>query len=164
MLSFPRKKWKWLRAGLEPTTRQMACHALTNWVTDSPSNSVAEFEYLSLSCQGSSRSGYQAGMLDGEGLRALSARHRLGQVPWVPILSITRITAGLCHQRLVHEITRFTTRCSQQKIILRGKVGVDSVPIPEFAVYHDPFFDPFFDPFPNSFRVLVLSGRKLPIN
>ena len=31
------------------------------------------------------------------------------EVPWVPILSITRITPGLCYQRLVHEIT-FTTR------------------------------------------------------
>ena len=35
----------------------------------------------------------------------------------------------------------------------RFKVGLDSVPIPEFAVYHDPFFDPF----PNPFCVLVLS-------
>ena len=34
------------------------------------------------------------------------------------------------------------------------KVGLDSVPIPQFAVYHNPFFDPF----PNPFRVLVLSS------
>ena len=36
----------------------------------------------------------------------------MGQVPWVPILSITRDTAGLCQKRFVHEIrfaTRFTT-------------------------------------------------------
>ena len=45
--------------GLEPTTWQMACYAPTNWATESPGNSVAEFEYLRLSCQGSSRSGYQ---------------------------------------------------------------------------------------------------------
>ena len=32
-------------------------------------------------------------MFDEEGV--VSARHRLGQVPWVPILSITLITAGL---------------------------------------------------------------------
>ena len=33
-------------------------------------NSVAEFEYIiRLSCQGSSRSGYQAGMSDGDGSR-----------------------------------------------------------------------------------------------
>ena len=37
-----------------------------------------------------------------------------------------------------------------------GKVGVDSIPFPEFAVYHDPFFDLF----PNPFRVLVLSIRQ----
>ena len=50
-------------------------------------------------------------MFDEEGV--VSVRHRLGQVPWVPILSITHITAGLCYQQLVHEImfaTRFTTR------------------------------------------------------
>ena len=53
---------------------------------------------------------YQAGMFDDEGV--VSVRHRLGQVPWAPILSFTHITAGLSHQRLVHEITfatRFTT-------------------------------------------------------
>ena len=33
------------------------------------------------------------------------------------------------------------------------KFGLDSVPIPEFAVYHDPFIDQFPDPF----HVLVLS-------
>ena len=45
-------------------TWQMACHALTgNCATESPSNSVAEFEYLKLSC----RSEYQAGF-DGEGV------------------------------------------------------------------------------------------------
>ena len=32
-------------------TWQMACHALTNWATKSPSNSVAEFEYLRLSAR-----------------------------------------------------------------------------------------------------------------
>ena len=49
-------------------------------------------------------------MFDEEGV--VSARHRLGQVPWVPIVSITHITAGLRYQWLVHEImfvTRFTT-------------------------------------------------------
>ena len=49
-------------------------------------------------------------MFDEEGV--VSVRHRLGQVPWAPILSFTHITAGLSHQRLVHEITfatRFTT-------------------------------------------------------
>ena len=40
---------------------------LTNWSTESLGNSVAEFEYLRLSCQGSSRSGYQAGMFNGGG-------------------------------------------------------------------------------------------------
>ena len=88
-----------------------------------------------------------------------SYRDNMGQVPWIPILSITRNTAGLCHQWFVHEITfatRFTT-CSRTKSCLpRGKVGLDSVPIPEFAVYHDLFFDPF----PNPFRVLVLSFKK----
>ena len=62
-----RRKWReikrgkeseWLREGLKPTTWQMACHALTNWATESPGNSVTEFEYLRLSCLGSSRSGY----------------------------------------------------------------------------------------------------------
>ena len=48
-------------------TWQMACHALTNWATESIGNSVAKFEYLRLSCQRSSQSGYQAGMFDGEG-------------------------------------------------------------------------------------------------
>ena len=33
-----------------------------------PSNSVAEFEHLRLSCQEFSRSRYQAGMSDGEGV------------------------------------------------------------------------------------------------
>ena len=41
----------------------------------------------------------------------------------------------------------------QQKIILVASYVAKSVPFPEFAVYHDPFFDPF----PNSLRVLVLS-------
>ena len=49
-------------------TWKMTCHALTNRVTESPSNSVTEFEYLRLSCQESSRSRYQAGMSDGEGV------------------------------------------------------------------------------------------------
>ena len=44
----------------------MACHALTNWATKSFGNSVAKFECLRLSCQGSGQSGYQAGTFDGE--------------------------------------------------------------------------------------------------
>ena len=38
------------------------------------------------------------------------------------------------------------------------KVGLDSVTISEFAVYHDPFFDPFSNPF----CVLVLSTSMVP--
>ena len=49
-------------------TWQMACHALTNRATKSPDNSVARFEYLRLSCNGSSQSRYKAGVLDGEGV------------------------------------------------------------------------------------------------
>ena len=48
------EKRQWLREGLEPVTWQMACHALTNWTNKSLGNSVTEFEYLRLSCQGSS--------------------------------------------------------------------------------------------------------------
>ena len=59
------------------------------------------------------------------------------------LFSASLTTPQLCHQQFVHEIT-FATRF---------KVGLDSVPIPEFAVYHDLFFDPF----PNPFCVLVLS-------
>ena len=44
-----------------------------HWVTESLGNSVAEFEYLRLSCQVSSWSRYQAGMADGEGVA--SAKH-----------------------------------------------------------------------------------------
>ena len=45
----------------------MACHALTNWTTESFDNSVAEFEYLSMSCQWLIQlKWYQAGMFDGE--------------------------------------------------------------------------------------------------
>ena len=62
-----KRNWQWLREGLDSTTWQMACHALTNWATESLGNSVAEFKYLRLSCQGSSQSGYQPGMFDGEG-------------------------------------------------------------------------------------------------
>ena len=61
------KKWQWLGEGLEPTTSQIACHALANWATESFGNFVGEFEYLSLSCQGSSQSKYQADMFSGEG-------------------------------------------------------------------------------------------------
>ena len=35
--------------------------------TRSLSKSVDEFKYLRLTCKGSSRNGYQAGMFDGEG-------------------------------------------------------------------------------------------------
>ena len=63
-----REKWEWLMEGLEPTTWQMACHALTNWATESLGYSVTEFKYLRLSCQGSSWSRYQGGMFDGEGV------------------------------------------------------------------------------------------------
>ena len=37
-----KRNWQWLREGLEPATWQMACHALTNWATESLSNSVAD--------------------------------------------------------------------------------------------------------------------------
>ena len=90
----------------------MACNALTNWATESPSNSVAAFEYLSLH----ELAGIQPKRIPSWHVwwgGCGEVRHRLGQVPWVPILSITRITAGLCYQWLVHEImfaTRFTTR------------------------------------------------------
>ena len=53
------KKWHWLRKRLEPTTWKMVSHALANWASESLGNSVAEFEHLRLSCQGSSRSRYQ---------------------------------------------------------------------------------------------------------
>ena len=59
------KNWQTLREGFQPSTWQMACHALTNWAIESLGNSVAEFKYLWLSCQGSSWSRYQAGMFDG---------------------------------------------------------------------------------------------------
>ena len=69
---------------------------------------------------------------------------------------MTRImAAGLCHQRLVHEITFATRFTTAAKNNLASHVaqfhGVDSVPIPEFAVYHDPFFDLF----PNSLQFSV---------
>ena len=51
---------------------------------------------------------------------------------------------------VVNEIT-FATRLTTRK------VGVDSIPIPKFAVYHDPFFDPF----PNPLCVLVLSRNNV---
>ena len=54
-------------------TWQMACHALTNWATELLGISVAEFEYLRLSCQRSIWSEYQAGMSDEEGVA--SAKH-----------------------------------------------------------------------------------------
>ena len=54
--------------GVKPATWQMACHALTNWATESLGNSVAEFRFLRLSCQGSSWSRYQAGIFDREGV------------------------------------------------------------------------------------------------
>ena len=38
----------------------------TNRATESLGNSVAELDYLRLSCQVSSQSGYQAGVFDGE--------------------------------------------------------------------------------------------------
>ena len=49
----------------------MIYHAQTNWATKSFGNSVAEFEYLRLSCQGSSRSWHQAGMFDREGVTSV---------------------------------------------------------------------------------------------
>lgn len=60
----------------------------------------------------------------------------------------------------VHDYT--TTRSlaqSRSKNILLGtcKVGLDSVPIPEFGLNHNPFFDPF----PSSFRVLVPSPEEV---
>ena len=76
-----KRNWRWLREGLEPTTWQMAYHALTNWATESPGNSVAEFEYLRLSCQGSSRSRYQAGMSDGEGMASAKCEAQ-AQIFW----------------------------------------------------------------------------------
>ena len=62
------KMTQWVMEVLKPTTGQMACHVLTNWATKSPGNSVTEFEYLKLSYQGSSQSGYQTGMFNGEGV------------------------------------------------------------------------------------------------
>ena len=60
----------------------------------------------------------------------------------------------------VHDYT--TTRSlaqSRSKNILLGtcKVGLDSVPIPEFGLNHDLFFDPF----PSPFRVLVPSPKEV---
>ena len=66
-LTWSESQWQWLGEGLEPMTSQIACHALTNWATESFGNSVGEFEYLSLSCQRSSQSKYQADMFSGEG-------------------------------------------------------------------------------------------------
>ena len=40
---------------------------------------------------------------------------------------------------------RYTVSWSHSQA--RSKAGLDSVLIPEFAVYHDPFFDPFPTPF-----------------
>ena len=56
----------------------------SNRVTESPSNSVGEFKYLSLSCQGSSRSGYQAGMFDGEGVANAKCEVQAGAGPMGP--------------------------------------------------------------------------------
>ena len=43
-------------------------------------NSVAEFEYLRLSCQGSSQSGYQAGMSDEEGVASVKRETHEAQI------------------------------------------------------------------------------------
>ena len=43
----------------------MACHVLTNSASESLGNSVAKFEYLRLSCQGSSQNRYKDSMSDG---------------------------------------------------------------------------------------------------
>ena len=61
--------------------------AQTNWAKESLGNSVDEFEYLRLSCKGSSQSGYQAGKFDGEGKWAWSARRRLIQ-KYAPDLTV----------------------------------------------------------------------------
>ena len=53
------EKWQWHREGLEPATWKMACYALTNWATKSFRNSMAEFEYLRLSCHEFSQSRHQ---------------------------------------------------------------------------------------------------------
>ena len=55
------------------------CHVPANWAVKSFSNSVAEFKYLGLSCQGSSRSRYCTDLACwmGRVRRAQSARHRL---------------------------------------------------------------------------------------
>ena len=82
-----KRKWQWLRGGLKPTTWQMACHALTNWATESLGNLAAEFEYLRLTHEGSSWSRYQAGMSDGEGV--VSAKR--GTCSWVALDTIYSI-------------------------------------------------------------------------
>ena len=64
-------------------TWQIACHAVTNWATELLGISVAEFEYLRLSCQGSIRSEYQAGMSNEEGMA--SAKHE-AQAPLLDML------------------------------------------------------------------------------
>ena len=61
--------------GLEHANWQISCYVLANWTNESFSNSVAEFECLRLSCQGSSGSGHQAGMFDeGRGEGRVSAK------------------------------------------------------------------------------------------
>ena len=41
-----KRKWQWLRQGTRTHDLVMAYHALTNWATESFSNSVTEFEYI----------------------------------------------------------------------------------------------------------------------
>ena len=74
-----REKWQRLREGVEPTTWQMACHVPANWAVKSFTNSVTEFEYLRLSCQGSSQSRYCSHLacLMRRVRRVQSTKHRL---------------------------------------------------------------------------------------
>ena len=78
----PRKKWV-TQGGTQTNNlaNGLPCSNQLSY-TESPSNSVAEFVYLRMSCQGSRRRVWWV----------WSVRHRLGKVPWVPILSIISCT------------------------------------------------------------------------
>ena len=65
------------------------------------SNSVAEFEYLRLDCQGYSRSRYQAGMFNGEGAANVkyetqAQSHTHTHTTYLPVICHS-VCLGCCH-------------------------------------------------------------------
>ena len=78
------------------------------------------------------------------------------------ITALLASTAGLSQQWFVYEIKFGSPPAANVILLTTCKVGLLSVPIPEFAVY-DVYHDLFFDPLPNPFCVLVRfgSGRDL---